>query len=185
MTTPHAKRAFALAAITLSCVLAALTLAAGEGGEEDTRHRARPTITLAPLDGDTTPPRRAPETRPDPHGHDRRAGAPARRAARSVADRFLGALLSYQAASPRRRWQADLIETAERPIVRDLVAAPPRPPRTGTVPDGRIRSLDVHGPKRGVIRASALIGYGRGEPSLIDLELQRRDGAWRVSRLYR
>lgn len=185
MTARQAKRAFALAAITLACVLAALTLVAGDGGKEDTTEQAQPTIALAPLDGDTAPTRRARDARPDAHGHDRRAGAPARRAARSVVDRFLRALLSYQAASPRRLWQADLIETAQRPIVRDLIAAPPRPPRPGPAPLGRVRSLEVHGPERGVIRASALIGYGRGGPSLIDLELRSRGAGWRVSRLYR
>ena len=185
MTTRQARRALGIAAVALAGVIAALTLVGGRPAQEEPRDPGRATIAVARSGGEATHPAAVRDAHTDRHGHDRRADAPARRAARAVAAGFLRALLRYQALAPPSLWRADLAKTADRAIVRDLVARPPRPPRTGAAPTGRIRALEVHGPERGVIRASALIGYGDGDPSLVDLELRKRGRTWRVTRLYR
>ena len=184
MTDSQAKRAFLAVAIAVAATVGLLI--AGDGPREtESREGTEPIAeTRHAVVGELG---RAPPAKSfrDPHGHERPADAGERRFARDAALTFVRALLSYQAGTPRRAWLSAFQAVATAPLARELSRRPPRPPDDGRDPEGRIVSLEVYGPERGRIRASALVAYGNASRSLLDLDLRRRAGRWRVVALYR
>ena len=183
MSERAARRALALAIGAVAATLALLT------GFEGPRERPLPSQDGARLGGTPSPRRVEPAARPlpppDPHGHHRERDPTERRAARAVARRFVGALLRYQSGAPPTSWRRRLEGTATRRLARELARRPPRPPDVGPPPRGRVQALEVYGPVRGRVRASAVLDYGDATPGLIDLELRRAGRRWRVVALYR
>ena len=133
-------------------------------------------------DSDRGAPNRPPR---DPHGQNRRADARERRAARRTALRFIRTLLRYQTGAPTGSWLPVFHETAAPRLARELSTHPPRHVTDRRAREGRVSSLEVYGPERGRIRASALVAYGNASRSLLDLDLRRRAAGWRVVALYR
>ena len=183
MTDSQAKRFFLVAAIAVAAATVALLIAGDGPGETESRGVSEPIAETRHAVGELG---LAPPEKPfrDPHGHERPADAGDRRAARDAALTFVRALLSYQAGEPRRAWLSAFQAVATASLAHELSRRPPRPPEDGRDPEGRIVSLEVYGPERGRIRASALVAYGNASRSLLDLDLRRRAAGWRVVALY-
>jgi hypothetical protein len=181
MTTAGAKRAV----VAVGCLLALTIALLGRTGPPGAERRApRPTPAVERADV----PRRSVGARPaahTPHGPEPGRYRRARDAVRGVATRFVGALLRYQQARPTVSWRRPLVASASARLARELERRPPRPPRHGRPPDARLRSLDLHGRTSRAVKASVLIDYGHGRPGLLEFELRRLGGGWRVSALYR
>lgn len=184
MTDHQARLALLIAGLVLLVAVIALTQGRSKSALPD-GGTPRPTVAVSPAERDAQRVLEAPDRLRDPHGHHDPADADERRAARKTAASFVGALRRYQAGRLPRAWRRRIAGAATRRLIRTLIARPPRPPRGGTPPLGRVRSLEVHGPERGRIRASVLIAYGMRSPSLLDLGLRRRGGRWLVTELYR
>ena len=184
MTHHQARRLLLLAALVLVVTMVALTGVRSDRPVPD-RGTTRPKVAVSRGGHDAQHGPQPHDRLRDPHGHHDPADADERRAARGAAASFVGALLRYQAGRPPGTWRRGITAAARPRLARRLIARPPRPPRTGVAPLGRVRSLEVHGPERGHIRASALIAYGARSPSLLDLELRERGGRWLVTELYR
>jgi hypothetical protein len=101
--------------------------------------------------------------------------------ARRTAHRFVRAFLAYERGGANSSVRALFARTASPRVRRYLASAPPR--EGDEMPRGLIRSLRLYGPKRGGVKASALLRYGR-RSSLFEFLLERRMGRWQVMELY-
>ena len=186
MTERAARRALTAIAALLALVV---TVLLGGRPEPDTPNQepaaTTPQVVAAAADHMRSARRTPAEPTEDPHGHDTPAGASDRHEARLSARTFVAALLRYQAGAGRQRWRQEVEKSAAQSLARRLTRRPPRQVQATAPLGGNVRSLEVHGPLRGRIRASAIVTYGDGLRSLIDLELRRRAGRWRVTSLYR
>ena len=185
MTEPAARRALVAVAVVLAVSLALVLSTVPEPDTPNEEPAAsRPQLVAA--GGRARPVRRTPAVpMEDPHGHDTPAGASDRHEARRSARMFVAALLRYQAGAGRQRWRQEVEKSAAQSLARRLTRRPPRQVQATAPRRGNVRSLEVHGPLHGRIRASAIVTYGNTLRSLIDLELRRRSGRWRVTSLYR
>jgi hypothetical protein len=101
--------------------------------------------------------------------------------ARETARLFARTFLRYQRGAPNSRTRTLLARTASARVRRYLISAPPR--LTGDAARASVRSLRLYGPRRGRVKASALLAY-RGRRSLFEFLLERGEDGWRVTELH-
>lgn len=168
------RRAFAVAAVAVSATVLVAVLSRPE---PPGTNRA-PSIATAPAD-----PRhhRPPPKRSERHTHPREGESArgVRARARAAAKRFVIAYLRYEQRPTRDRARRLARLTAPKSPARAMLRTPLRRPRNAI--RGRLVLLELHGPYRGWLKASAIVRY-RDRRLLIELVLTgaRGGGAYRV-----
>jgi hypothetical protein len=105
----------------------------------------------------------------------------ARRAGRRVALLFLRTPLDLEHAGATADLRRRLARTATLAMRRTLLERPPRGDPPARPSAGQ---LAVYGPFDGTLNASVALEDRRGGRGLLEFELRRRAGRWRVARIH-
>jgi hypothetical protein len=182
MTAPPARSPRVLLAATLAAAATAAMLA------------ARPTDTSPSAAATRTPPPPPPVGRsplpPTPHSRtplrgdaDLHTGTRGSAGSdRTVARRFLDALLAYEIATTTPALARTLRATAAPALAADLLTSPPRPPAGAPPIAARLRALQALGTDGAASEFHALLRRGRTR-SLLTVTVERRHGRPWVTRL--
>lgn len=172
------------AAITAIAIAVAALLAAHHTPPRPSTAEPRTPPTAAPASApDIAPPVAHPTTVPVARPHDRRTPRVTRTGARAAARTFLTALLASERGRRDRRIGRAFLRSAVPQLARELTSTPARrPPGRRWPPPARVRRITVIGPSAGRMKAIAELTRA-GRRSVLELELQHRDGRWRVRRL--
>jgi hypothetical protein len=178
MSAATRRRAFWLAAAAVAAAAVVIAVLTRPDRSPSPGDRP-PAPTVNPRHHHTTPP-----NPPALHTHPRNteSGRAARNNARMVARTFIVAYLAYEAHPTEARARECAHLTVPDSPARALLRTPPRR-APGSTP-GRVALLELHGPYRGWLKASAIVRYG-SRRLLIELVLTRaqRGGAYRVREL--
>lgn len=181
MSRRERQQLFAVAAGVVVVVLLALSAL---GGSDHERMRPRPSPATPSIVGAKSDPRASREAERRQIDHAAAANPDARLAEpRWVARRFIAAFARYQGGRLDEQTVRRLRTLATPQVATYLLA---QPPREGSSPSPRVQitRLDLTGPQSGPVKAAALLAYRHRPRSLFEVQLERLDGRWRVSRLY-
>ena len=176
MSRRERKQLFALATAVVVGALLVMSLFDGSGGQQAVRPQD--------LAGDATiaDQRLSEDAEGHEIGHGGDGSEEALVRARRLARRFIVAFARYQRGPIDESTARRLHEFATPQRARYLLAQPPRRSGAGQA-RMRIVRLDLTGSMGGPLKAAALLAYGQGRRSLLELQLERVGGSWRVSGL--